>query len=150
MYVPPPPPPPPPPQSEASATDYQTPAQTISSSSGSSEEIDYSGQKARVNSLRDEGRSNYISGNYSESITHFTRAIQTQYQGIKTLEESKDHMLAVLHGNRAAALMMVALLMLQPTIVTKLCLSFPSDDDDDDDDKSKESNGWVIRSCWQW
>eukprot|EP00978_Attheya_sp_CCMP212_P033767 scaffold137947_cov68-Attheya_sp.AAC.1 len=109
MSVPPPPPPPPQSQSEPSATDYQTPAQTINSASGSSEEIDYSGKKARVNSLRDEGRSNYISGNYSESITHFTRAIQTQYQGIhtKTLEESKDHILAVLHGNRAAALMMV-------------------------------------------
>jgi len=51
MSVLPPPPHPPPPQSEASATDYQTPAQTISSSSGSSEEIDYSGQKAHVNSL---------------------------------------------------------------------------------------------------
>ena len=66
---------------------------------------DYSELKNKISMLKDEARKSYMNGDYSASIRHYTL-------GIKMLSESPGRIqlsdtLAVLHSNRAAALMMI-------------------------------------------
>jgi len=77
------------------------------------EEVDYSGRRAHVSALRDEGRSFYISGDYRESVLRYTCAISTYHthklytsSATNCSNSDEDETLAVLYGNRAAALMM--------------------------------------------
>jgi tetratricopeptide (TPR) repeat protein len=68
-------------------------------------DIDYSGRRAMVMSLREDGRSLYLSGDYRSSILRYTTAIQAFTNDCMN-DPAKD-LLAVLLSNRAAGLVMI-------------------------------------------
>jgi len=55
-----------------------------------------------ISSLRGEGRIHYMNGDYRESVLSYTTAISLQ-----STQNNRDETLAILYGNRAAALMML-------------------------------------------
>ena len=69
------------------------------------EEVDYSGRRARVESLKEEAGNHYAAKRYVESSCSYTYAINAHTIEGRSVSNS-DGLLSMLYGNRAAALLM--------------------------------------------
>jgi len=92
--------PPPPPPAPAPAPPVQ--AQTTATA-------DISGRDSHLAALRDEGRELYLQRRYQESVVRYTAAVRGRTRNFTVVPApgQNDEMLALLLGNRAAALIMV-------------------------------------------
>jgi len=101
-----------PPCSSDNNAHYPTPGNISgrSSTTDTNKDVDYTGRLARLVSLKEEGKNHYLRSDYRASILSYTTAITT-YTHHYGFDSSKittgDEELAILHGNRSAASMML-------------------------------------------
>lgn len=81
--------------------------QTLRTESTCSSEVDYTGRKALVSSLRDEARNAYTKHDYRGAVSKYTATLKVHVSEPTPGMNQSDDLRAVLLGNRAAALLMM-------------------------------------------